>query len=218
MEPINELMAIRKEKERQLRELGIETYPQVRGDYKTTEEVKRAFGELGPDELERIEDTPSLAGRIISLRDFGKSIFMHIQDRKGKIQVYIRRDRLKEPAYDICKRVLDIGDIISVSGRVFKTKTGELTILAESLMLLTKSLRPLPEKWHGLKDVEERYRRRYLDLIVNERVREIFIKRSRIIRFIRNFLEEGIFRGRDTHDACNPGGAVQNHLSPITMH
>lgn len=217
MEPINELMAIRKEKERQLRELGIETYPQIRGDYKTTEEVKRAFGELGPDELERIEDTQSLAGRIVSLRDFGKSMFMHIQDRKGKIQVYIRKDRLKEPGYDIWKRFLDIGDIISVSGRVFKTKTGELTILAESLMLLTKSLRPLPEKWHGLKDVEERYRRRYLDLIVNERVREIFIKRSRIIRFIRDFLEERAFLEVETPMMhVIPGGAVAKPF--ITHH
>jgi len=186
MEPINELVAVRKEKEKQLRELGVETYPQDRGPYATTADVEARYGTLSHDDLEKSEEKVSVAGRVMAFRDFGKSAFLHIQDRKGRIQVYVRKDILKSPAYDIFKK-FDIADIIGVTGRPFKTKTGELTILAEEVKLLTKSLRPLPEKWHGLKDVEERYRRRYLDLIVNEKVKEVFIKRAKIIEFIRSY-------------------------------
>ena len=186
MEPINELIQVRKEKEKQLREAGIETYPQDRGPYVTTLDVETRFGALSNEELEKQEERVSVAGRVMAFRDFGKSTFLHIQDRKGRIQVYVRKDILKTPAYDVFKK-FDISDIIGVTGKAFKTRTGELTILAEEMKLLTKSLRPLPEKWHGLKDVEERYRRRYLDLIVNEKVKEVFIKRAKIIEFIRGY-------------------------------
>ncbi|MBP8626036.1 MAG: lysine--tRNA ligase [Syntrophorhabdales bacterium] len=215
MEPINELIAVRKEKEKTLRELGIDTYPQVRGPYVTTEEIGLRFSGLSPEELEKNEENVSVAGRIMSFRDFGKSTFVHIQDRKGRIQVYVRKDILKNPEYSIFKK-FDIGDIVSVVGRVFKTKTGELTILAEEVKLLTKSLRPLPEKWHGLKDVEERYRKRYLDLIVNPNVRDIFIKRARIVEFIRRYFTDRSFIEVETPMMqVIPGGAV---AKPFVTH
>ncbi|MCX8110049.1 MAG: lysine--tRNA ligase [Syntrophorhabdaceae bacterium] len=216
MEPINELIAVRKEKEKKLRELGIDTYPQDRGPYITTGEVDFRFGGLLPEELEKTDERVSVAGRIMSFRDFGKSTFVHIQDREGRIQLYVRKDVLKSPEYNIFKR-FDIGDIIGVTGRVFKTKTGELTILSEEIKLLTKSLRPLPEKWHGLKDIEERYRKRYLDLIVNPNVKDIFIKRARIVEFIRRyFIERSFIEVETPMMQVIPGGAVAKPF--ITHH
>jgi len=129
----------------------------------------------------------SVAGRIMTKRGHGKAGFAHIQDSKGRIQVYIRQDSVGEQNYKIFQE-LDIGDIIGVSGDVFKTRTGEITVNILSFRLLSKSLRPLPEKWHGLKDVELRYRQRYLDLIVNPEVRKVFIIRSKVIQSIREFL------------------------------
>ncbi|HPU30726.1 MAG TPA: lysine--tRNA ligase [Syntrophorhabdaceae bacterium] len=215
MEPINELIAVRKEKEKILREMGIDTYPQERWAYITTEEILKRFGSFSEKELEAMNEQVSIAGRIMSFRDFGKSAFVHIQDRAGKVQIYSRKDTLKTPDYTIFKK-FDIGDIIGVKGRVFKTKTGELTVLAEEIKLLTKSLRPLPEKWHGLKDVEERYRKRYLDLIVTPRVKDIFIKRAKIIDFIREYLKERSFLEVETPMMhIIPGGAV---AKPFVTH
>jgi len=216
MEPIHDLLAVRKEKAESLKSAGIEPYPQVRWPNMDSAEMQREFGTLDAAELEGKDVRVSAAGRIMAFRDFGKSTFLHIQDRKGRIQVYVRKDILKEPEYTSFKK-FDTGDIIGVEGRIFKTKTGELTILAEKILLLTKSMRPLPEKWHGLKDVEERYRHRYVDLIVNEKVREVFVKRARIIEFIRKF-----FTGRDFVEVETPmmqiipGGAVAKPF--ITHH
>ncbi|MCX7965083.1 MAG: lysine--tRNA ligase [Syntrophorhabdaceae bacterium] len=208
-------MAVRKEKEKALREMGIDTYPRDRGPYVTAEEILKKFGNYSEQELEGLNEQISVAGRIMALRDFGKSTFSHIQDRSGRIQIYVRKDILKTPDYTVFKR-FDIGDIIGVKGRVFKTKTGELTILAEEIKLLTKSLRPLPEKWHGLKDVEERYRKRYLDLIVNPHVKEIFIKRAKIVDFIREYLKERSFIEVETPMMqVIPGGAV---AKPFVTH
>jgi lysyl-tRNA synthetase class 2 len=208
MEPINELVAVRKEKENYLRGAGIDPYPQVRGEYRGSGDVSKQFDHLGAEELEKEKITVSCAGRIMAFRDFGKSTFLHIQDRQGRLQAYIRKDILKSPDYDVFKK-FDTGDIISVDGTLFKTRTGELTVLVEQVKLLTKSLRPLPEKWHGLKDVEERYRKRYLDLIVNQRVREIFLTRASMIEFIRLFLVERNFIEVETPMMqVLPGGAV----------
>ncbi len=216
MEPINELIAVRIEKEKTLRELGIETYPQDNGPYITTGEVEEKYKTFSHEELEKSEENVSVAGRIMSFRDFGKSSFIHIQDRKGKIQAYVRKDMLKSPEYGIFKK-FDICDIVGVDGRVFRTKTGELTILAENIRLLTKSLRPLPEKWHGLKDVEERYRKRYLDLIVNDRIKDVFNKRAKIIEFIRNYFVAKDFIEVETPMMhVIPGGAVAKPF--ITHH
>lgn len=216
MEPVNELLAVRKEKEKSLREMGVETYPQDRGPYVTTQYIEERFAHIDHDELEKNEEHYSVSGRIMAFRDFGKSAFLHIQDRKGKIQIYVRKDLLKEPAYDVFKK-FDIADIIGASGRVFKTKTGELTILADTVKLLTKSLRPLPEKWHGLTDVEERYRKRYLDLIVNEKARQIFVGRARIVDYIRRYFVQRDFMEVETPMMQpSPGGAVAKPF--ITHH
>jgi len=216
MEPINELIAVRIEKEKALRESGIETYPQDNGPYITTGDVEAKYGLFSHDELEKTEEYVSVAGRIMAFRDFGKSSFVHIQDRKGKIQVYVRKDILKSPEYTTFKK-FDICDIVGVEGRVFRTKTGELTILAEKVKLLTKSLRPLPEKWHGLKDVEERYRKRYLDLIVNQRARDTFTRRARIVEYIRDYFVKNDFIEVETPMMhVIPGGAVAKPF--ITHH
>ncbi|MCS7280340.1 MAG: lysine--tRNA ligase [Desulfobacterota bacterium] len=215
MEPISELIEVRKRKMEELKALGIKPYPQTRFLSSTSEEVKRLYGEKNEEELEKEMPIVRLAGRIISFRDFGKSVFFHIQDRKGKIQVYVRKDVLQFPSYEAFKK-LDIGDIVGVEGSVFKTKTKELTVLAKTVTLLAKSLRPLPEKWHGLKDVEERYRKRYLDLIVNEKVREIFVKRSKITNFIRTYLTERDFLEVETPMMhLIPGGA---EAKPFVTH
>jgi lysyl-tRNA synthetase, class II len=208
MEPINELLSVRKEKEAYLKSVGIDPYPQIRGDYAGSLDIQTLYGDLTEEELEQKTDLISCAGRIIAFRDFGKSTFMHIQDRQGKIQAYVRKDMLKSPDYAVFKR-FDVGDIVAVEGKVFKTRTGELTVLAGQVDLLTKSLRPLPEKWHGLKDVEERYRKRYVDLIVNQKVRDVFVRRARIIESIRSFLTERHFIEVETPMMQTlPGGAV----------
>ncbi len=131
----------------------------------------------------------SVAGRLIALRDQGKAAFGHIQDADGKLQVYFRKDTLGEEKYKEAMDILDIGDIIGVEGELFRTMTGELTVEVQDFKLLSKSLRALPEKWHGLKDVEQRYRHRYLDLIANAKAREIFKIRSKAIKSLREFLE-----------------------------
>jgi lysyl-tRNA synthetase class 2 len=143
---------------------------------------------MGDDEIGGIEAAFHLAGRIIGIRSFGRASFIHLQDRQGKLQVYMREDRLGKETYRFFKS-LDVGDIVGVWGHIFRTRTKELTLEAHGLRLLCKCLRPLPEKWHGLTDVELRYRQRYVDLMVSPEVKAVFEKRSRIIRLIRRFLE-----------------------------
>jgi lysyl-tRNA synthetase class 2 len=139
-----------------------------------------------------------VAGRLIALRDQGKAAFGHIQDADGKLQIYFRKDSLGEEKYKEAMDIIDIGDIIGVEGELFRTMTGELTVEVFDYKLLAKSLRALPEKWHGLKDVEQRYRHRYLDLIANARVREIFKLRSKAIRSLREYLESKGFMEVET--------------------
>ncbi|MCL0066652.1 OB-fold nucleic acid binding domain-containing protein, partial [Thermodesulfovibrionales bacterium] len=122
----------------------------------------------------------------MAMRSFGKASFAHIQDSTGRIQLYFRRDILNEK-FNLLKK-LDIGDILGVAGRLFRTKTNELTIEVSDLAFLSKSLRPLPEKWHGLRDIELRYRQRYIDLIANPQTRDVFAKRSTIVKSVRSFL------------------------------
>src|SRR4029077_1841070 len=152
----------------------------------TTAEVHARLDALGEAELTQI-GTLAVAGRVMALRDFGKAGFLQVQDRSGRLQVHARRDRLGDDLFEVY-RLLDLGDMIAVAGRPFRTRTGELTLEATALRLLAKALRPLPEKWHGLQDVETRYRQRYLDLIVNPDARRIFEVRARIIGCLRQFL------------------------------
>jgi lysyl-tRNA synthetase class 2 len=167
-----------------LRELGVQPYP-----YRWDRDHSAAEVISGFDRLSEAKTEVSLAGRLMSRREHGKTQFGHIQDASGRIQVYLRKDTIGE---DVFARLalLDIGDMVGVKGEVFRTKTEEITILVKEIVLLAKALRPLPEKFHGLKDVELRYRQRYVDLIVNPDSRGVFLARARICRLIRQFLDE----------------------------
>jgi lysyl-tRNA synthetase class 2 len=169
-----------------LRKLGIDPYPHNFSVTRVISQVRNQYGALKREE--KAEETVSLAGRIMSLRRMGKASFAHIKDETGRLQIYVREDVLGERNYGIFRK-LDIGDFVGVTGKVFSTKTGELSIQVEELTLLAKSLRPLPEKWHGLKDIETRYRQRYVDLVSNEQVKNVFLTRSLIIKAIRKFLD-----------------------------
>ncbi|MEW6443379.1 MAG: lysine--tRNA ligase [bacterium] len=147
------------------------------------------FGGSSAEELEQVQEPFSLAGRVMTVRDFGKSLFLHLQDETGLLQLYFQRQKLGDTAFRQLKRYLDAGDILGAQGRLFRTRTGELTLNVDRCQLLTKALRPLPEKFHGLRDVETRYRKRYLDLIVNPAVKESFRRRGEIIRRIRSFFD-----------------------------
>ena len=186
MEKTSSLTEERIIKAKKLKSTGINLYPAGYHADITISEAVENFGQMDAQTLERDSNTYCVAGRIVALRNFGKACFIHIQDRTGRIQSYIRKDKVSDEKFSVFK-LMDIGDFIGIKGPFFRTRTGELTILAEDLTLLTKSLRPLPEKWHGLTDVETRYRQRYVDLIVNPKVKDVFVIRSRIIQAIRDF-------------------------------
>jgi lysyl-tRNA synthetase class 2 len=168
-----------------LRELGIDPYP---ARAQRTHSIKEARENFEKDESFG-QSRIALAGRLISIRNMGGLTFTHINDGSGKIQLMFRRDLLGDERYRLFLDFFDIGDFIEAHGKMFRTRTGEVTLLVEDYRLLAKSLHPLPEKWHGLQDVELRYRRRYLDLLANEEVKEIFIIRSKIIKAMRQFLD-----------------------------
>ena len=198
----------RLQKAEKLRSMGINPYPTGFKPTVNVAEIRSEYGEWDQEELERQEIEVVLAGRIMSLRDFGKASFLHIKDGTGKIQVYVRKDKVGEQDFAVFK-LMDIGDFMGVQGKLFRTRTGELTVLAEKVVLLCKSLRPLPEKWHGLTDVETRYRQRYLDLIVNDHVREVFVLRSKIIQSFREFFtSRGFLEVETPMMQPIPGGAT----------
>ena len=187
MEDLNDILLQRRAKLDELRGAGINPYANDFPVAHTSEEVAAAHEEDDAAALEGCDKRYVVAGRIMARRDFGKAAFIQIQDRKGRLQVYVGRDNVGEEAFAVFRK-LDLGDVVGLSGTPFRTKTGELSLRADALRLLTKSLQVLPEKWHGLTDVETRYRQRYLDMIVNPGVREVFLKRSRIISLIREFM------------------------------
>ncbi len=190
MEETNDLMRQRKEKLNEIREAGIDPYPHQYAPTHTTSGIHEEFEDVDetPDETNRV----TIAGRIMTKRDHGKSSFAHLQDSTGQIQIYVRRDDVGTDSYRVYRR-FDVGDIIGASGVVFRTRTGELTLLADAVELLSKSIRPLPEKWHGLQDKQTRYRQRYADLIMNPEVKEVFVKRTQIVQAIRDMLNEQNF-------------------------
>ncbi|MGI9534492.1 MAG: lysine--tRNA ligase [Thermodesulfobacteriota bacterium] len=192
-EKLNDQTEIRIDKLHQLVEQGINPFS---NNFKPKDVVKdliNTYGDKSRDELSEINKQFVVAGRITSKRDFGKSIFFHLKDRTGKIQGFIQRDTVGADNLKFFKKFVDVGDFIGLTGNLFKTKTEELTVNVNEYTFLTKSLRPLPEKWHGLQDVELRYRQRYLDLISNEQVKDIFLKRNRIVKLIKNYLDEREF-------------------------
>ena len=167
-----------------------------------------AYGKSSKEELAEKKVEVTLAGRIVAMRSFGKACFSHIQDSTGRVQVYVQKNTLGEEQYSFFKKI-DIGDFIGVKGFLFRTKTNELTVEVEQFTLLSKSLRPLPEKWHGLTDVELRYRQRYVDLIANPEVKKVFVLRTRIVQAIRAFLNSrGYLEVETPMMQSIPGGAT----------
>src|SRR5664280_811016 len=204
----NDLLKVRLEKIAALKAAGVDLYPNNIQPKNTTVELSAQFGNSDGEALAQLTQIFSIAGRLMAVRNFGKAAFVKIQDRKGQIQSYVAKDMLDEKAFFIFKK-LDIGDIVYISGKLFRTKTNELTIEAHDLRLLSKAMHPLPEKWHGLTDVETRYRQRHLDLISSPAVKEIFFRRSRIIQLIRQFMDKHDFLEVET-PMMQPraGGAV----------
>jgi lysyl-tRNA synthetase class 2 len=184
MEQESDLIRHRKEKLEKLKEKSIDPYPYTFNRTHLTSEIIEDF-----DELEGEETEVRIAGRVIALRLHGKTLFGHLKDGTGKIQIYVKQDEVGKEKFKLFD-LFDIGDFLGVIGKVFKTRTGEITVRATDFCILSKSLRPLPEKWHGLQDKELRYRQRYVDLIVNDEVKKIFLLRSGLIRALREFLDD----------------------------
>lgn len=180
---------VRREKLQELRDHGIDPFGQRYDVTAFTSEIRAQYGEKTHEELEELQPFVRIAGRLMTKRRKGKVCFMNVQDRDGQIQIYVRKDEVGEDVYEIVKKA-DLGDIIGIEGHVFVTNTGELTVKATTYTHLTKALRPLPEKYHGLSDVEERFRRRYVDLIMNEDSRKIAFTRPKIIRSIQHYLDD----------------------------
>lgn len=207
-EELNEHMRVRREKLASYKEKGLDPFGGKFTRTHLSKDLQSAYGAFSKEELAEKEIKVTIAGRIMTKRGKGKVGFTHIQDASGQIQLYVRKDEIGEEAYDIFKTV-DIGDIVGVSGIMFKTNVGELSVQVKDFQLLTKSLRPLPEKYHGLKDIEQRYRQRYLDLIMSTDSRETFILRSRILQSMRRYLDDQGFLEVETPMMHSiPGGAA----------
>jgi lysyl-tRNA synthetase, class II len=188
-EELNDQFIVRREKMNQMRANGIDPFGKRFERTNFAKELIEAYSDLEHDELEAKDLSATVAGRIMTKRGKGKAGFAHIQDLSGQIQIYVRMDAVGEEQYKTFTTA-DLGDIIGVSGTIFKTKTGELSIKVKDFVFLTKALRPLPDKFHGLKDVEQRYRQRYLDLIMSQESKETFITRSKIIQSMRRYLDD----------------------------
>jgi lysyl-tRNA synthetase class 2 len=215
MEELNDLLKQRRAKLTDLREQGVNPFA---NDFKTTHvaaDVHSAHADHDKETLESIDTVYAIGGRIMAQRDFGKAAFVQLQDRSGRLQIYVAKNIVGDDAFATFRKY-DVGDIVGVEGKPFRTKTGELSLRVSTIRILTKSLLPLPEKWHGLTDVETRYRQRYLDLIVNPDVRDVFRKRTEIIRLIRDFMQERDFLEVET-PMMQPiaGGAT---AKPFTTH
>ncbi|MEW6095575.1 MAG: lysine--tRNA ligase [bacterium] len=208
MEESSELLQFRRQKLAYWKEKGILPFGQRYEVTHTSQQIIEEFKEGS-------EEKVSSAGRLIAVREHGRSVFAHLKDAKGKIQIYARKDILGDDNFVLFKE-LDIGDFIGVKGKVFKTKMGEITILVEEFTFLSKSLRPLPKEWYGLKDIELRYRERYVDLIVNDEVRNLFICRTKIIKLMKEFLDNQDFLEVETPMMQSiPGGA---EAKPFVTH
>ncbi|WP_455663035.1 lysine--tRNA ligase [Pradoshia sp.] len=191
-EELNDQFQVRRDKMTRIAEMGLDPFGQKFVRTHLSQEIITEFSDLENEELEAKSIEVSIAGRIMTKRGKGKAGFAHIKDVSGQIQIYVRKDAIGEDAYELFK-IADLGDIVGVKGIIFKTKVGELSIKVNEFTFLSKSLRPLPEKYHGLKDIEERYRKRYLDLITSEDSQKTFIARSRIIQAMRRYFDDNGF-------------------------
>ena len=197
MREFTEQELVRREKAVDLREKGIDPFGQRFDTNTNSKEIKDLYFDKTKEELENNEKVVVVAGRIMTKRRKGKAGFFHIQDRYGKLQIYMREDTVGEENYDLFRKC-DIGDIVGIEGTVFRTDTGEISVRAKKYIHLVKALRPLPEKFHGLTDIEERYRRRYVDLIMNEESKKIAFTRPKIIRCIQKFMDNRGFTEVET--------------------
>ncbi|MFB1051034.1 lysine--tRNA ligase [Paraliobacillus sp. JSM ZJ581] len=207
-EELNEHMRVRRDKLEVFRQKGVDPFGDKFERTHLSAELKNSYEAFSKEELEEKAIEVTVAGRIMTKRGKGKAGFSHIQDLSGQIQLYVRKDMIGEEAYEFFNAA-DLGDIVGVTGTVFKTNVGELSVKATTFHVLTKSLRPLPEKFHGLKDVEQRYRQRYLDLITNPESKDTFITRSKIIQSMRRYLDAAGFLEVETPMMHGiPGGAA----------
>lgn len=208
MDELSEMLKIRRDKVDEFRSSGINPYINRFKISSPIGDLVRDWSETSKEELEEKNPEHTIAGRVIARRKHGKTTFCQIKDGFGEIQIYINKKEIGDEAYDLFSK-FDIGDFIGAEGRLSKTRTGELTLFAKKITLLSKSLLPLPEKWHGLKDVEIRYRQRYVDLIVNPEAKKVFILRSKIIQALRDFLIERDYLEVETPMMHSiPGGAT----------
>jgi lysyl-tRNA synthetase, class II len=217
----NKLIAQRREKLQALREEGNAFPNDFRRD-SLAAEILTEYGEKTAEELEELNVSVKVAGRMMAKRIMGKASFAQLQDMSGRIQLFLQRDALPENVYNLGFKKWDVGDIIGAEGRLFKTKTGELSVKLIEVKLLTKSLRPLPEKWHGLSDQETRYRQRYVDLVMNQEVKETFHIRSKVISYIRRFFDDRGYMDVETPMLqAIPGGATarpfETHHNALDM-
>lgn len=188
-EELNDQLQVRREKLQNLFDSGIDPFGKRFERTHSSKQLVELYGEFSEEDLHEKDIPVSIAGRIMTKRGKGKVGFAHIQDLNGQMQIYVRKDVIGEEAYELF-RTADLGDLVGIHGTVFRTKTGELSVKVTGFTLLAKSLRPLPDKYHGLKDIEQRYRQRYLDLITSMESRETFVSRSKIIRSMRRYLDD----------------------------
>jgi lysyl-tRNA synthetase class 2 len=179
---------LRRDKLKQISDLGQEPYPRIYEFTHTVPEILGAYSQKNAEELEGTRVNVRVAGRIMAIRLMGKAGFAHLQQGGQRLQIYVKKDAVGEKAFELYK-LLDLGDHVGVSGYLFRTRTGELSVHVEDIQFLSKDLLPLPEKWHGLTDVELRYRQRYVDLVMNPEVREVFLKRSKLVQSLRRSLD-----------------------------
>ncbi len=209
------ILQLRQEKLKQIEALGQPAYPSAFHFTHTIPQILDGFGAQSAEELDAARTEVRVAGRVMAIRLMGKAGFAHLQQEGRRLQIYVKKDAVGEKGFELY-RLLDLGDHVGVRGYLFRTRTGELTVHVEELTFLVKDLLPLPEKWHGLTDVELRYRQRYLDLIMNPEVREVFLKRSRLVQEARRYLDERGFIEVET-PMMQPiaGGAV---AKPFVTH
>ncbi|MBP1044061.1 lysine--tRNA ligase [Vagococcus sp. BWB3-3] len=204
---MNDQLLVRREKMAAMQTAGMDPFGQRFERSHNSKELHDAYGEMTKEELNDLNLTATIAGRMMTKRGKGKVGFAHLQDREGQIQIYVRKDAIGDEEYELFKQA-DLGDFIGVTGDIMKTDMGELTIKPTSLTFLTKALRPLPDKYHGLTNVEQRYRQRYLDLISNRESFDTFVKRSQIIKEIRNYLNDNDYLEVETPTLHNMAGGA----------
>jgi lysyl-tRNA synthetase class 2 len=212
-----EIVAQRVRKAEALRKLGVNPFGNGFTPRHLARDLQARYGSRPAEEIAKDPGAWSIAGRCLAVRSFGKAAFLRVRDRSGDIQVWVKKDKVGDRGFQILK-LLDVGDVVAAEGPATRTKTGELTVEAASFTVLTKAVRPLPEKWHGLADVESRYRQRYLDLVVTEGVRETFERRAAIVRTIRRFLDERGYLEVETPTLHKPEEAGGAAARPFETH